>query len=178
MGASMACVGVFLLFQREILSVEIAHLYGLSLVALSTFFTLAGTFFAKSLLQTHKLPVFWVTSRAMFFGSFFFLLTLNLGNGMSGLVLETNFIFSLIYLAIVVTGGVMLLHSYMVKHYGAATASFLWTIVPPSCLLFSAFFEGYIWVMTTTLGFLFIILGATLNHAYPTLVQRYRQKRA
>ena len=52
----------------------------------------------------------------------------------------------------------------MVKHYGAASASFLWALVPTATLFISALFEGYVWTFATIGGLLGIIFGTLLNY--------------
>lgn len=139
-GSICAVFGIFLLFSKAIMAVEISHLFGLMLVFFSVFFTLGGTQIAKNLVQEKKIPAFWVTSRALFFGGLFFSFTIFLGKGFSGFSSENEFVFSLLYLSIFVTGTLFCLHTYMVKNYGVSTASFLWTLLPAMSLSVSAVF--------------------------------------
>lgn len=163
-GSCVASLGVFLLFYQDIMAIKISYLYGLALVFFSTFFTLGGTQIARTLIQRENIPPLWLTSRALGFGSLFFLLMITFATGFSGFPLEQEFLLSLFYLSIFVTGTVFLLHTSMVKTYGVSTASFLWALVPGACLTVSAIFEGYIWTLSTVIGLAFILLGTILNY--------------
>ena len=163
-GSCFAVLGIFLLFYQDIISFKVSHLYGFMLVFFSIFFTLGGTQVARTLIKQHTIPIVWLTSRALFFGGIFFFLIIFFGKGFSEFTSESEFIYSLLYLSIFVTGTLFLLHSYMVKTYGISTASFLWVLLPAACLSVSAFFEGYIWTPLTIMGLLCIVLGAILNY--------------
>lgn len=170
-GSFFAVFGIFLLFYKAIMAIEISYLFGLMLVFFSIFFTLGGTQIAKTLVQKKEIPAFWVTSRALFFGGLFFSLTIFFGKGFSMFSIENEFVFSLLYLSIFVTGTLFFLHTYMVKNYGVSTASFLWTLLPAACLSVSAVFEGYVWTVSSILGITCIILGATLNYGMGSLAR-------
>ncbi|MBY0292386.1 MAG: DMT family transporter [Alphaproteobacteria bacterium] len=163
-GSCAACFGLFLLFYDEVINVDSSHLYGCLLGCISIIFTLGGTYISKKIFKEYNLPLLWVTARALFFGAIFFLFLILFNNGFSGFSVENDFLFSLLYLAIGVTVSIMLLHTYMVKHYGAASASFLWALVPTATLFISALFEGYVWTFATIGGLLCIIFGALLNY--------------
>lgn len=172
-GSVFAISGIFFLFYQDIISIEISHLYGLMLVFFSIFFTLGGTQIARNLMQQQKLPICWLTSRALFFGGLFFFLMTFFGRGFSELTTEGEFIYSLLYLSIFVTGTLFLLHTYMVKNYGVSTASFLWVLLPAVCLGVSAVFEGYVWTLLTFIGLLCIIFGAILNYGNLNILRRF-----
>jgi len=175
-GSFFAVLGIFLLFYKAIVAVEVSHLFGLMLVFFSVFFTLGGTQIAKTLVQEKKIPAFWVTSRALFFGGLFFGVTIFFGKGFSELSIESEFVFSLLYLSVFVTGTLFFLYTYMVKNYGVSTASFLWTLLPVASLSVSAVFEGYIWTLPSILGLMCIILAATLNYGTVGLAQMISKK--
>lgn len=163
-GSCVACFGLFLLFYDEVINVDISHLYGCLLGFISIIFTLGGTYISKKIFKEHNLPLLWVTARALFFGAIFFLFLILFNNGFPGFSVENDFLFSLVYLALGVTVSIMLLHAYMVKHYGAASALFLWALVPIATLFISALFEEYVWTFATIGGLLGIIVGTLLNY--------------
>ena len=177
-GSCAACFGLFLLFYDEIINVDSSHLYGYLFGFISIIFTLGGTYISKKLFKEHSLPLLWVTARALFFGAIFFLFLILFTNGFSGFSVESDFLFSLVYLAIVVTVSIMLLHTYMVKYYGAASASFLWALVPTATLFISALFEGYVWTFATIGGLLGITLGTLLNYGIlPSFIWKVLRKK-
>ncbi|MBY0272860.1 MAG: DMT family transporter [Alphaproteobacteria bacterium] len=163
-GSAFALLGIFFLFFHEITTFDTAHLFGLMLVFFSIFFTLGGSEIAKHLTQAKKVPVLWLTSRTLLMGGLFFLMIIMAGPGFSILPNETEFFFSLVYVVVFVTCLLYFLHIYMVKNFGVSSASFLWVLLPSTCLFVSTLFEGYVWTIMTTAGLLCIVVGAFLFH--------------
>lgn len=172
LGSFIALAGVFLLFLDEIMSFDKTQLYGLFLAFISAIFTFSGTLIAKKLLLDYKAPPFWLTSRAFLFGCLFFLVFVLMGDGFKPFPLETDFLVSLFHVSLIASGFVFLLHSYLTKHYGIVSGSFLWTLVPAACLTVSGIYEGYVWTSTTIVGLLFIVAGFLLNHNLFMLSQK------
>jgi drug/metabolite transporter (DMT)-like permease len=159
-GGILAIGGTFLIFRKEFVELILQG------VALEAILMSIGSLILASLgnvlsayNQKQKLPVIQTNAFGMLYGAvsmFVFGLIKNIPVTFD---FHISYLTSLLYLA--VFGSVIAFNTYLklLGKIGPAKAAYILVIVPVIAMVFSTFFESYVWKSTTIVGITILILG-------------------
>lgn len=159
-GSVLGIVGIVLVYWPEF-----AHLQGDGDTAAGALFTVIAVVLSALGTQVthrnheHHLPLWQTMAWGMFYGSMScFALALAMGKSFS-FEPTAGYVLSLVYLAIL--GSIVAFAAYitLVKHIGAARASYIGVMVPIVALVISAAFEGFRWSVLTWAGIAVSVAG-------------------
>jgi len=159
-GAALGLFGITTLFWPQINDIDIGAetMLGLSLCLVGTVFASSGNMLSIRN-QKMQLPVMQTNAWGMAYGSLFMLL-LGLLRGVEfNFSMTLPYVGSLLYLAIF--GSVIAFGCYLtlLGRIGAHKASYATVMFPAVAVVISTFVEGFVWDLTTVIGFICIMLG-------------------
>ncbi|WDE04586.1 DMT family transporter [Thalassomonas viridans] len=159
-GAALGLFGIITLFWPQINDIDIGAetLLGLSLCLAGTLFASSGNMLSIKN-QQMKLPVMQTNAWGMAYGSLF-MAVLALVRGVEfNFSLTLPYVSSLLYLSIF--GSVIAFGCYLtlLGRIGAHKASYATVMFPAVAVVISTFVEGFVWDLTTVIGFICIMLG-------------------
>jgi drug/metabolite transporter (DMT)-like permease len=164
LGATLGLVGISLLFAGDLLNTAWSQdtLYGLFLALLGTWCFSIGNMLSMRNTK-HNIKPFTANSYAMIYGCAA-LLFIILVRGLSfEFTMSTQYIGSLLYLAIPASVLGFTFYLMLVDRLGASNAAYILVLTPIVALGASALFEDYHWTLYSTLGLVLVILGNVLT---------------
>lgn len=173
LGATLGLVGISLLFAGDLLQTDWSQgtLYGLLFALLGTWCFSMGNMLSIRNTKNNVQP-FTATSYAMVYGCIA-LLFIILVRGISfEFTMTTQYIGSLLYLAIPASVLGFTFYLILVDRLGANNAAYILVITPVVALSVSAVFEDYHWTLYSTLGLVLVILGNVLTQRKKPLLVR------
>lgn len=172
-GAILGLAGISLLFASDLLQTDWSQdtLYGLLFALLGTWCFSIGNMLSIRNTKNNVQP-FTATSYAMVYGCIA-LLVIILVRGISfEFTMTTQYIGSLLYLAIPASVLGFTFYLILVDRLGASNAAYILVITPVVALSVSAVFEDYHWTLYSTLGLVLVILGNVLTQRKKPLLVR------
>ncbi|MFT7682110.1 MAG: drug/metabolite transporter (DMT)-like permease [Moritella dasanensis] len=172
-GAMLGLAGISLLFAGDLLQTNWSQdtLYGLMFALMGTWCFSIGNMLSIRNTKNNVQP-FTATSYAMVYGCVA-LLVIILVRGISfEFTLTTQYIGSLLYLAIPASVLGFTCYLILVDRLGASNAAYILVITPIVALSVSAVFEDYHWTIYSTLGLVLVILGNVLTQRKKALFTR------
>jgi drug/metabolite transporter (DMT)-like permease len=172
-GATLGLVGISLLFAGDLLNTEWSQdtLYGLLFALLGTWLFSIGNMLSIRNSKQNIKP-FTANSYAMIYGCAALLLII-FARGLSfEFTMSTQYIGSLLYLAIPASVLGFTFYLILVDRLGASNAAYILVLTPIVALSASAVFEDYHWTLYSTLGLVLVILGNVLTQRKTLLFQR------
>lgn len=176
LGAVLGLAGISLLFTGDLLKTDWSQdtLYGLFFALLGTWCFSIGNMLSIRNTKNNIQP-FTATSYAMFYGCAALLLII-LVRGLSfEFTMTTEYIGSLLYLAIPASVLGFTFYLILVDRLGASNAAYILVLTPIVALSASAVFEDYRWTLLSTLGLVLVILGNVLTQRKKPLFSRCKQ---
>ncbi|MEL0659196.1 DMT family transporter [Psychromonas arctica] len=176
LGAILGLVGISLLFTGDLLKTDWSQdtLYGLFFALLGTWCFSIGNMLSMRNTKNNIQP-FTATSYAMLYGCAALLLII-LVRGLSfEFTMTTEYIGSLLYLAIPASVLGFTFYLILVDRLGASNAAYILVLTPIVALSASAVFEDYHWTLFSTLGLVLVILGNVLTQRKKPLLSRFKQ---
>jgi len=164
LGAILGLAGISLLFAGDLLTTDwsINTLYGLLFSLLGTWCFSIGNMLSIRNTKNNVGP-FTANCYAMFYGCGALLLII-LVRGLSfEFTVSTQYIGSLLYLAIPASVLGFTFYLMLVDRLGASNAAYILVLTPIVALGASTIFEDYHWTLYSTLGLLLVILGNVLT---------------
>lgn len=177
-GCIFGLLGISFLFSGDIQQANWSEdtLYGLLFALLGTWCFSIGNMLSMRNSQHNILP-FTATTYAMVYGCVA-LLVIILMRGISfSIEPTTQYIGSLLYLAIPASVLGFTFYLILVDRLGASNAAYILVITPVVALSTSVFFEGYHWTIYSTVGLLFVALGNFLTQRKKSLLTLLHGKR-
>jgi len=164
LGAMLGLTGVSLLFAGDLLQTDWSQdtLYGLLFALLGTWCFSMGNMLSIRNTKNNIQP-FTATSYAMVYGCIALLLIIFVRGISFEFTLTTQYIGSLLYLAIPASVLGFTCYLILVDRLGASNAAYILVITPIVALSVSAVFEDYHWTLYSTLGLVLVILGNVLT---------------
>jgi drug/metabolite transporter (DMT)-like permease len=159
-GGILAIGGTFLIFRREFIELIQQG------VALEAIIMSIGSLILASLgnvlsayNQKQKLPVIQTNAFGMLYGAGSMFIVGLFRNIPVNFDFHISYLSSLLYLA--VFGSVIAFNTYLklLGKIGPAKAAYILVIVPVIAMMFSTFFESYVWKSSTIAGITILILG-------------------
>ena len=162
-GGSICLLGLATVFYKDLFAFDLSNtaLKGFLLSFSSIFFSAFGTVMGGKLIKKVG-SIYWLTSMGMIVGA---LVDIAFGYYQYQEFkwsMDVQFIFSLLYLSIVITSFVMVIYMEIVYKFGAEKASYIWILVPIIALNMSTLFEGMIWSYEKALGSVIVISGSLI----------------
>jgi len=164
LGAALGLTGICLLFAGDLLTTDWSTntLYGLLFALLGTWLFSIGNMISIRNTKNNIGP-FTANSYAMIYGCAA-LLFIILVRGLSfEFTVSTQYIGSLLYLAIPASVLGFTFYLMLVDRLGASNAAYILVLTPIVALGASAIFEDYHWTHYSTLGLILVILGNVLT---------------
>ncbi|WP_017221764.1 DMT family transporter [Moritella dasanensis] len=177
LGAMLGLAGISLLFAGDLLQTNWSQdtLYGLMFALMGTWCFSIGNMLSIRNTKNNVQP-FTATSYAMVYGCVA-LLVIILVRGISfEFTLTTQYIGSLLYLAIPASVLGFTCYLILVDRLGASNAAYILVITPIVALSVSAVFEDYHWTIYSTLGLVLVILGNVLTQRKKALFTRTKKQ--
>lgn len=164
LGAILGLSGIMLLFAGDLLKTDWSQdtLYGLFFALLGTWcFSIGNMLSIRN--SKRNIQPYTATSYAMVYGGIALLLIIVIRGLSFEFSLSTQYIGSLLYLAIPASVLGFTFYLILVDRLGASNAAYILVVTPVVALSASALFEDYQWTLYSTLGLLFVILGNILT---------------
>ncbi|KXO11184.1 Permease of the drug/metabolite transporter (DMT) superfamily [Moritella sp. JT01] len=173
LGAILGLAGISLLFAGDLLQTDWSQdtLYGLLFALLGTWCFSIGNMLSIRNTKNNVQP-FTATSYAMVYGCVALLLIILVRGISFEFTMSTQYIGSLLYLAIPASVLGFTFYLILVDRLGASNAAYILVITPVVALSVSAVFEDYHWTLYSTLGLVFVILGNVLTQCKTPLLAR------
>jgi len=173
LGAILGLAGISLLFAGDLLQTDWSQgtLYGLLFALLGTWCFSMGNMLSIRNTKNNVQP-FTATSYAMVYGCFALLLIILVRGISFEFTMTTQYIGSLLYLAIPASVLGFTFYLILVDRLGANNAAYILVITPVVALSVSAVFEDYHWTLYSTLGLVLVILGNVLTQRKKALLTR------
>jgi len=177
LGALFGIIGIGLLFASDIQQTAWSQetLYGLLFALLGTWFFSMGNMLSIRN-SKHNIQPFTATSYAMFYGCAALLLIILLRDIPFTFELSTQYIGSLVYLAIPASVLGFTFYLILVDRLGASNAAYILVITPIVALSASALFEDYHWTIYSTVGLLLVIVGNVLTQRKTPLLPMCKKR--
>lgn len=175
-GATLGLFGISLLFAGDLLKTDWSQetLYGLLFSLLGTWCFSIGNMLSVRNTKNNIQP-FTATCYAMIYGCVALLLII-LVRGLSfKFTISTEYIGSLLYLAIPASVLGFTFYLILVDRLGASNAAYILVLTPIVALSASAVFEDYHWTHYSTLGLVLVILGNVLTQRKKPLLARVKE---
>lgn len=175
-GATLGLFGISLLFAGDLLKTDWSPetLYGLLFSLLGTWCFSIGNMLSVRNTKNNIQP-FTATCYAMIYGCVALLLII-LVRGLSfKFTISTEYIGSLLYLAIPASVLGFTFYLILVDRLGASNAAYILVLTPIVALSASAVFEDYHWTYYSTLGLVLVILGNVLTQRKKPLLTRVKE---
>jgi drug/metabolite transporter (DMT)-like permease len=164
LGATLGLTGISFLFAGDLLKTDWSQdtLYGLFFALLGTWcFSIGNMLSIRN--TKHNIQPFTATSYAMVYGCVALLLIILVRGISFEFTLSTQYIGSLLYLAIPASVLGFTFYLILVDRLGASNAAYILVLTPIVALSASAVFEGYHWSLYSTLGLVLVVLGNVLT---------------
>jgi len=177
LGATLGLAGISLLFAGDLLKTDWSQdtLYGLFFALLGTWCFSIGNMLSMRNTK-HNIQPFTANSYAMVYGCIA-LLFIILARGISfEFTMSTQYIGSLLYLAIPASVLGFTFYLILVDRLGASNAAYILVLTPIVALSASAVFEDYHWTLYSTLGLVLVILGNVLTQRKKPLIARSKSR--
>ncbi len=177
LGATLGLAGISLLFAGDLLKTDWSQdtLYGLFFALLGTWCFSIGNMLSMRNTK-HNIQPFTANSYAMVYGCIALLLII-LARGISfEFMMTTQYIGSLLYLAIPASVLGFTFYLILVDRLGASNAAYILVLTPIVALSASAVFEDYHWTLYSTLGLVLVILGNVLTQRKKPLIARSKSR--
>ncbi|MGC3835810.1 DMT family transporter [Moritella viscosa] len=173
LGAILGLAGISLLFAGDLLQTDWSQgtLYGLLFALLGTWCFSIGNMLSIRNTKNNVQP-FTATSYAMVYGCVALLLIILVRGISFEFTITTQYIGSLLYLAIPASVLGFTFYLILVDRLGASNAAYILVITPVVALSVSAVFEDYYWTLYSTLGLVLVILGNVLTQRKKALLTR------
>jgi drug/metabolite transporter (DMT)-like permease len=163
LGAACGFLGVALVFWPELSALrgDMASVKGLMLAVLATIAASAGNLFAQRL-YAKEVPVLPCTAWSMLYGAAGVALYCAVARVRFNWDDTLAYQLSLAYLT--VFGSVIAFGTYLtlLKRIGAGRAGYNAAVIPVIAMLFSTFFEDYVWTMSAVIGMTLVLAGNVL----------------
>jgi drug/metabolite transporter (DMT)-like permease len=177
LGATLGLAGISLLFAGDLLKTDWSQdtLYGLLFALLGTWcFSIGNMLSIRN--TKHNIKPFTANSYAMVYGCAALLLII-LARGISfEFTMSTEYIGSLLYLAIPASVLGFTFYLILVDRLGASNAAYILVLTPIVALSASAVFEDYHWTLYSMLGLVLVILGNVLTQRKKPLFLRIKDQ--
>jgi drug/metabolite transporter (DMT)-like permease len=177
LGAIFGLTGISLLFAADLLKTDWSQdtLYGLLLALLGTWcFSIGNMLSIRN--TKHNIQPFTATCYAMIYGCAALLLIILIRDISFEFTLSTQYIGSLLYLAIPASVLGFTFYLILVDRLGASNAAYILVLTPIVALSASAVFEDYNWTLYSTLGLILVILGNVLTQRKKALFPRIKEQ--
>lgn len=177
LGATLGLTGISLLFAGDLLKTDWSQdtLYGLFFALLGTWCFSIGNML--SIRNTKKnIQPFTATCYAMVYGCAALLLIILIRGISFEFTVSTQYIGSLLYLAIPASVLGFTFYLILVDRLGASNAAYILVLTPIVALSASAVFEDYHWTLYSTLGLVLVILGNVLTQRKKPLIARIKDQ--
>jgi len=176
LGAILGLAGISMLFAGDLLQTNWSQdtLYGLLFALLGTWCFSIGNMLSIRNTKNNVQP-FTATSYAMVYGCVALLLIIFIRGTSFEFTMSTQYIGSLLYLAIPASVLGFTFYLILVDRLGASNAAYILVITPVVALSVSAVFEDYHWTLYSTLGLVLVILGNVLTQRKKPLISRARK---
>jgi drug/metabolite transporter (DMT)-like permease len=164
LGATLGLIGICLLFTGDLLKTDWSQdtLFGLLFALLGTWCFSIGNMLSMRNTK-HNIQPFTANSYAMIYGCAALLLII-LVRGLSfEFSMSSQYIGSLLYLAIPASVLGFTFYLILVDRLGASNAAYILVLTPIVALSASAIYEDYHWTLFSTLGLVLVILGNVLT---------------
>ena len=164
LGATLGLIGISLLFAGDLLKTDWSQdtLYGLLFAMLGTWcFSIGNMLSIRN--SKHNIQPFTATSYAMVYGCIALLFIIVIRGLSFEFSMSTQYIGSLLYLAIPASVLGFTFYLILVDRLGASNAAYILVLTPIVALAASAVFEDYHWTLYSTLGLVLVILGNVLT---------------
>ncbi|MGB0897681.1 MAG: DMT family transporter [Psychrobium sp.] len=176
-GAVLGLMGISLLFAGDLLTTNWSAdtLLGLMFSLIGTWcFSIGNMLSIRN--TKHNIAPFTANSYAMFYGCGALLLII-WGRGLSfEFSMTTQYVGSLMYLAIPASVLGFTCYLMLVDKLGASNAAYILVLTPIVALSASAIYENYQWTSYSTLGLVLVILGNVLIQRKRALFQVTKQR--
>tara|TARA_R110001592_G_scaffold66256_13_gene203246 strand:- start:3574 stop:4482 length:909 start_codon:yes stop_codon:yes gene_type:complete len=163
-GVVFGLAGISLLFAGDLLKTDWSQgtLYGLLFALLGTWcFSIGNMLSIRN--SKRNIQPFTATNYAMFYGCAALLLIIFIRGLSFEFSMSTQYIGSLLYLAIPASVFGFTFYLILVDRLGASNAAYILVITPIVALSASAMFEDYQWTLYSTSGLMLVILGNVLT---------------
>jgi len=178
LGGILAISGTFLIFKKEfVVLMEQGVAFEAILMSIASLIlaSLGNVLSAHN--QKQNLPVVQTNAFGMLYGAGSLFIIGLIKDIPLNFDLHISYMTSLLYLA--VFGSVIAFNSYLklLGKIGPAKAAYILVIVPVIAMLFSTFFESYLWQKSTFIGVIILVLGnlIALDKIKPEkLISRWR----
>ena len=172
-GAMLGLAGISLLFASDLLQTAWSQdtLYGLLFALLGTWCFSIGNMLSIRNTKNNVQP-FTATSYAMVYGCVALLMIILVRGISFEFTMTTQYIGSLLYLAIPASVLGFTFYLILVDRLGASNAAYILVITPIVALSVSAVFEDYHWTLYSTLGLVLVIFGNVLTQRKKPLFVR------
>ncbi|PKH05065.1 DMT family transporter [Moritella sp. Urea-trap-13] len=176
LGATLGLAGISLLFAGDLLQTNWSQdtLYGLMFALIGTWcFSIGNMLSIRN--TRNSIQPFTATSYAMVYGCVALLVIIFVRGISFEFTLTTQYIGSLLYLAIPASVLGFTCYLILVDRLGASNAAYILVITPIVALSVSAVFEDYHWTLYSTLGLVLVILGNVLTQRKKALLTRTKK---
>jgi len=177
LGAMLGLIGISLLFAGDLLQAGWSQdsLYGLLFALLGTWlFSMGNMLSIRN--SKHNIQPFTATSYAMVYGCVALLIIILIRGLPFEFSITTEYIGSLLYLAIPASVLGFTFYLVLVDRLGASNAAYILVLTPVVALAASAIFEDYHWTIYSTLGLVLVILGNVLTQSTKPLLASIKQQ--
>lgn len=173
LGATLGLTGISLLFAGDLMQADWSQdsLYGLLFAFIGTWcFSIGNMLSVRN--SNNKVQPFTATSYAMVYGCIALLVIIFMRDLTFEFSMTTQYIGSLLYLAIPASVLGFTLFFVLIERIGASNAAYVLVITPIVALTASALFEDYQWTLFSSLGLVCVILGNILTQRKKPCIQR------
>jgi len=177
LGAIFGLTGISLLFAGDLLKTDWSQdtLYGLLFALLGTWcFSIGNMLSIRN--TKHNVQPFTATTYAMIYGCAALLLVILVRGLPFEFTVSTQYIGSLLYLAIPASVLGFTFYLILVDRLGASNAAYILVLTPIVALSVSAVFEDYHWTLYSTLGLILVIAGNVLTQRKKPLFTRFKKQ--
>ena len=177
LGAMLGLAGISLLFAGDLLKTDWSQqtLYGLLFALLGTWcFSIGNMLSIRN--SKNNIQPFTATSYAMVYGCVALLLIILVRGLPFEFTLSTQYIGSLLYLAIPASVLGFTFYLILVDRLGASNAAYILVITPVVALSASAIFEDYNWTIYSTMGLVLVMGGNVLTQRKRALFSRIKNE--
>lgn len=177
LGVTFGLIGISLLFAGDLLKTNWSQetLYGLLYSFLGTWFFSMGNMLSIRN-SKHNIQPYTATSYAMLYGCVALLLIIAIRGLSFEFSISTQYIGSLLYLAIPASVLGFTFYLILVDRLGASNAAYILVLTPIVALSASALFEGYSWTLYSSVGLVLVIIGNVLTQRKKPLLMRFKNK--
>ena len=175
LGATFGLTGISLLFAGDLLKTDWSQdtLYGLLFALLGTWCFSIGNMLSMRNTK-HNIQPFTATCYAMIYGCAAMLIIILIRDISFEFTVSSQYIGSLLYLAIPASVLGFTFYLILVDRLGASNAAYILVLTPIVALSASAIFEDYNWTLYSTCGLILVLLGNVLTQRKKPLFPRIK----